>query len=121
MGDIVWLLNNASTHPNATIHYHASNMILHVARYASYLCKEQSCIRVGGHFLLANRLVKNGDKPPALPTNNGAIQTLFQIIKTVASSAAETETGNTFLNAKNALPICMTLKELRHIQPPTPM
>ena len=39
MGDIVWLLNYAATHPYATIHYHASNVILHVASYASYLYK----------------------------------------------------------------------------------
>ena len=37
MGDIVWILNYTTTHPDATIHYHASNTILHVARDASYL------------------------------------------------------------------------------------
>ena len=37
-GDIVWLLNYAATHPDATINYHASDMIIHVASYASYLC-----------------------------------------------------------------------------------
>ena len=31
MGDIVWLLIHAATHPDATLHYHARNMILHVA------------------------------------------------------------------------------------------
>ena len=39
MGDIVWLLNYAETHPVATIHYHAINIILHVASDASYLCE----------------------------------------------------------------------------------
>ena len=34
-------------------------------------------------------------------------------------SAAEADIGATFLNAKNALPIRTTLKELRHPQPPT--
>ena len=76
MGDIVWLLNYAATHPDATINYHARDMILHVAIDASYLCEERARSRVGGHFFLANRLVKNGDKPPTLPTNNGAIHTL---------------------------------------------
>ena len=38
--DIVWILNYAVTHPEATINYQASNMILHVARDASYLCEE---------------------------------------------------------------------------------
>ena len=39
IGDIFWLSNYAGNHPNSTLHYHASNMILHVARDASYLCK----------------------------------------------------------------------------------
>ena len=37
MGDIIWLLNYAATHSNATLHYHAINMILLVASNASYL------------------------------------------------------------------------------------
>ena len=39
---------------------------------------------------------QNGDKPPTLPTNNGAIHTMCQIIKTVMSSAAEAKIGVTF-------------------------
>ena len=88
MGDIVWILNYAATHPDATIHYHVSDMILHVTSDAYYLCEEQARSRAGGHFFLANRLVKNGDKTPALPTNNSAVHTLCQIIKTIMSSAA---------------------------------
>ena len=40
MGDIVWLLNYAATHPDATINYHASDMIINVASDASYLCED---------------------------------------------------------------------------------
>ena len=40
MGDIMWLINYAETHPNATLHYRAEDMILHVARNVSYLCEE---------------------------------------------------------------------------------
>ena len=68
MGDIVWLLNYLATHPGATIKYHASEIILHVASDASYLCEERARSQARGHFPLANRLVKNGDKPPTLPT-----------------------------------------------------
>ena len=121
MGDIVLLLNYAATHPDATLHYHASDMILHVTRYASYLCEERSHSRPRVHFPLSDRLANNGNKQPTLTTNNGAIQTLFQIIKTVMSSTAEAEIGATFLNDKDALPILTTLKELGHPQPPTRM
>ena len=119
--DIVWLLNYASTHPDATLHYHASNMILHVDRDVSYLCKECTCSWYGGFFLLANQLVNNGDKPPTLPTNNDAIHTLCQIIQNVVSSLVEAEIGATFINDKDALPIRTTIEELGHPQPPTPM
>ena len=89
MEDIVWLLNYAATHPDDTLHYHASNMILHVTINASYLCEERACNRVGGLFLLPEQLVNNFNKPPTLTTRNSAIHTLCHIIKTVMSSVAE--------------------------------
>ena len=121
LGDIVWILNYVATHPDATLHYHARNMILHVASDASYICEERERSQSGGHFPLANRLVKNGDKPPTLPTNNGAIHTMCQIIKTVMSLSAEAEIGANFINAKDTLPICTTIKKLGHPQSHTLM
>ena len=121
MGDIVWLLNYAVTHPVATLHYNASDMILHIASDVSYICEERACSQAVGHLSLADRLVNNVNKPPTLPTNNGAIHTLCQLIKTVMSSASKAEICATFINAKDALPIHTTLKELGHPQPPTPM
>ena len=35
----LWLLNYATTHPNATIQYTASDMVLHIHSNASYLFK----------------------------------------------------------------------------------
>ena len=67
MGDIVWILNYAETHPDAAINYHASDMILHVARDASYLCEERARSQAGGHFFLANRLVKMATNHPPYP------------------------------------------------------
>ena len=96
-------------------------MILHVASDTSYLCEERSRSRAGSHFFLADRLVKNGDKQTTLPTNNGNIHTLCHTIKTVMSSAAESEIGATFINSKDTLPIRMNLEELGHTQPSTPM
>ena len=121
MGDIVWLLNYAKTHFDATLHYHSSNMILHVASNASYLYKECARSQAGGHFFLANQLVDNGDKPTTLTTNNVAIHTQCHIIKTVMSSATEAKIGATFLNTKDASPIRTTLEEIGNPQPPTPM
>ena len=39
MGGIVWLLNYVATYYDATIHYHASNMILHVVIDSFYICE----------------------------------------------------------------------------------
>ena len=60
MGDIVWPLNYAVTHPDATTNYHSSDMILHVASDASYLCEEWARSQSGGHFFIANQHVERG-------------------------------------------------------------
>ena len=52
---------------------------------------------------------------------NGAILVLCQILKVVAASAAEAELGALFLNTKEAKVIRITLEELGHPQPPTPI
>ena len=44
MGGIVWQLHYAPTQPDATINYHARDMILHVASDACYLCEERARI-----------------------------------------------------------------------------
>ena len=56
-----------------------------------------------------------------IPQNNGAVLNIWQITKTVMSSAAEAELGALFINAKLALPIRTPLVGLGHLQPKTPM
>jgi hypothetical protein len=51
------LLEYLATHPDATIRYHASDMILHIHSDDSYLSVSHACIRLGG-------LLFCGDKPP---------------------------------------------------------
>ena len=57
----------------------------------------------------------------AIPTNNGAVVTITQIIKAVMSSTAEAELGALFINCREAIPACHTLEAMGHKQPPTPM
>ena len=52
---------------------------------------------------------------------NGVILTQCAILKCVAASAAEAELGALFLNAMEARIIRLTLKEMGHPQPPTPI
>ncbi len=57
----------------------------------------------------------------AKPPNNGAILTITQIIKAVMSSAAEAKVGALYINCREAIPACHTLKFMGHPQPLTPM
>ena len=47
---IVWLLNSASTHPDANITYNASDMCLHAHSDASYLSVPKAHSRTGRIF-----------------------------------------------------------------------
>jgi hypothetical protein len=69
------LLDYLATHPDATIRYHASNMILHIHSDASYLSVPNSRSRLGGLFFLCN-------KPPEHDMLNGSILNVASVIKT---------------------------------------
>jgi hypothetical protein len=49
------ILDYLATHPDATIRYHASNMILHIHSDASYLSVSNARSRLGGLFFLGNK------------------------------------------------------------------
>jgi hypothetical protein len=48
-------LDYLATHPDATIRYHASDMILHIHRDAPYLSVSNARSRLGGLFFLGNK------------------------------------------------------------------
>eukprot|EP00957_Ditylum_brightwellii_P024200 1825245-Ditylum_brightwellii.AAC.1 len=107
------LLDYIAMHPNATIRFMASDKILAVHSDASYLSETKARSREAGHFYLAN---KNDEE-----YNNGAILTLSTIIRHVVASASKAELADLFYNAREAVPICVTLEEMGHPQPPTPL
>jgi hypothetical protein len=109
-------LDYMATHPDAVIRYYASDMVLNVHSDASYLTAANARSRVGGHFFLGSMPVDGC--PIRL---NGAILTQCTILKCVAASAAEAELGALFLNAIDAKIIRLTLEEMGHPQPPTPI
>jgi hypothetical protein len=88
------LLDYVATHPDATIRYHASDMILHIHSDASYLSVSHACSRLGGLFFC-------GDKPPKDYNLNGSILNVESFIKNVVASAAESEVGACFQNAQS--------------------
>ena len=92
------LLDYIATHPDATIRFRASDMILNVHSDASYLSETKAHSRACGHFFMGWSL-KDGD-PVKL---NGAFFTLCTILRFVVASAAEAELGALFLNCKEGI------------------
>ena len=110
------LLDYMASHPDAVIRFRRSDMILNVHSDASYLSAARARSRAGGYFFLGS-LPVNG-----LPIKlNGNIHVTCTILKLVAASAAEAELGALFLNGKEAKVLRLTLDELGHPQPPTPI
>jgi hypothetical protein len=107
------LLDYLATHPDATIRYHASDMILHIHSDASYLSVSNARSRLGGLFFC-------GDKSPQQDKLNGSILNVASVIKNVVASAAESEVGAFFHNTQSGAPLRVTLTELGHIQPQRP-
>jgi hypothetical protein len=89
-------------------------MILHNHSDASYLSVSNAHSRLGGLFFC--RI-----KPPQEETLNGSILNVASVIKNVVASVAESEVGACFQNAQSGAPLRVTLTNLGHIQPATPL
>ena len=111
----VKLLNYAATHPDATIRFTASNMILRLHTDASCLSAPKARSRAAGFHCLGD------DDDPHNSTINGPTHVSTKIMRNVLSSAAEAEVGATFNNAQEACPFRQTLIDLGHPQPATPI
>ena len=109
---VTYFLNYCASNQDAIKMYRASDMILTSQSDAAYLVARQARSRAGGFHYLGNK-----DKTIL----NGSISVIATIIKNVMASAAEAEIGALFINARHALPIRVTLIELGHPQPATPL
>ena len=119
MDKLVQLLNYCATHPDASVRFTASNMILAIESDTSYLSVTKGRSRAAGYFYLLT------NKPPS-PSGNlnqtaPSISCASQVMHEVLSSAAEAELGALFHNEKEACPLRFALEELRHPQPATTM
>jgi hypothetical protein len=76
-------LDYCSTYPSDGILYRASDMILAAHSDAAYLNVSKAHSQAGAHIMLSEDIT--------VPTFNGPILTISQIIKFVASSTAEAE------------------------------
>ena len=111
------LLNYCGTHPDATIRFYSSDMMLKIHSDASYLTAPKARSQVGGHFYLGNN--PRPQKPDIL---NGAILIVSNILKNVVSSAAEAEIGALYVNTREGEALRTTLTDLGWEQRgPTPV
>ena len=106
-------LDYCASHPDGSIRYHASNMILKLHSDSSYLNAVGAHSCQGGHLYPGNK-----SEPDIL---NGAVLNIAAIMKMVLSSTAEAEFGALIHNTKEATPLRTALAELGHPQPPTPI
>jgi hypothetical protein len=87
------ILDYLATHPDATIRFRATDMVMNIHSNASYLSAPKSRSRACGHFFLGWLPV---DREPI--QLNGAFHTLCSIRRFIVASAAEAELGALFLN-----------------------
>ena len=117
----LWLLNYTATHPDATISYTASDMILHIHSDASYLSEPCARSRAGGHYFLGNIFPDMSKPPTTCPLLNGPIHSISCIMSNMMCSADEAEIESTCINGQEAVPICTLLLEIGRPQPVTPI
>ena len=113
---VTHFLDYVATHPEATVRFYKSDMVLRIDSDASYLSEPNARSRVGGYFYLDGE-----EDPPPDKRPNGAVHVECAILKNIMSSAAESETGGLFVNAQTGCPIQVTLKEMKHPQSATPL
>ena len=104
--DVKHFLDYCATHPDAKIHFFASEMILQVHSDASCMNETKARSTASGNYFLGNNI-----KSRKYIVLNVAIHKLCKII-VVAESAAEAELGSLFLNRQETVKLRMVLQEL---------
>ena len=119
--EITQLLDYATSHPDATIKFTASDMVLHIHSDASYLSLPKSRSKVGGFFYLSQKPTNPKHPDHDIIPLNGPVHVVSKRIRNVMASATEAETGALFYNGQEALPLIRALEEMGHPQPGTPL
>ncbi len=97
-------LDYPASQEDTIVTYQASNMRLAIHRNASYLSEPKACSRAGGHMFMTGT--------EDIPINNGAVLNILQKIAKLGAS---------FVNAKMAVSMRRTLREMGHPQIYTPI
>eukprot|EP00957_Ditylum_brightwellii_P193011 14695753-Ditylum_brightwellii.AAC.1 len=111
--DLDHFWNYMWTYPNADMHFHASDMILHIHSNAVYMVLLEARSRAGGYFYLSSMPTPNNEVPL-----NGAIHNKCSTIRNVMGSAAGAEVGCLYINCQGGEEIRAALMEMGHPQLP---
>ena len=115
---ITQLLNYSATHPYAIIEYKKSGMILQMYYNAFYISEPEARSRAGGYFSLG----PNSKTPiQEIPPENGPVHVEFSITRNFLTSATEEELVWSFENCQKVTSMRISLSEMVHLQPPTPV
>jgi len=120
MEGLTQLSSYCTTHPDACIWYHATDMILWAHSDVSYLSAPKGTSQAAGYYFLSAQPPITPTANDPMPPDNVPLHVLCRIMWQVVSSMAEAELGALFLNAQSACPIRTALDELGHPQPATP-
>ena len=92
------VLDYLATHPDATVRFCVTDMVMNIHSDASYLLEPNSRSRACGHFFLGWLPVDG--QPIRL---NGVFHMLCLILRFVVASAAEAKLGALFLNCQEGM------------------
>ena len=100
-------LDYCTMHEDTVLTYQGSDMVLAVHSDAGHLNEQNAGSHARGIFISSMMLS---------PINNGIMLNIAKVIKAVISSAAETEIGALYINAKEEIYIRQILAELGLLQ-----
>jgi hypothetical protein len=116
-----WLLDYLSTYPNPSITFKRSDMILWISSDSSYQSVSKSRSRVGGYHFLGNTYDPKKDMNIQRSLINAPIHVEASILRNIMSAASESEIAAAYVNAKDGVESRITLMEMGHPQPKTPL
>eukprot|EP00957_Ditylum_brightwellii_P203563 15335193-Ditylum_brightwellii.AAC.1 len=116
--EMVYLLNYCAMHPESTIRYTASNMVLHIHSNALFLTVPGAKSGAGNHFCLSTVSEDHNNPPSGLIPINGPIHTICKVLWTVIASATEADIGGLFVNTRKREEMCLVLMGMGHPHPP---
>jgi hypothetical protein len=110
------LLDYLSGHADVKVRFYALDMILNIHSDAFYLMEANSRTRTCGHFFMG-WMPKDG-KSICI---NGAFHVSMTILRFVVAFAAKAELGTLYHNCQTGIIFWLTLTEMSHPQPKTPV